>query len=111
VPQTGEVTYATKIEPEELHLDWEQPAAVLLRVVRLGRAWTTFRGRRLRVHRARAVPGAAAGAPAGRLDGLVVATGSDGLELVEVQPEGREPMAAAAWRNGARPAAGERLGP
>jgi methionyl-tRNA formyltransferase len=110
VPQTGEVTYAAKIDPEELHLDWDQPATVLLRVVRLGRAWTTFRGRRLRVRRARVVPVDAAGAPPGRLDGLVVATGAGGLELVEVQPEGREPMAAPAWRNGARPVAGERLG-
>ena len=49
VPQHGEVTIADKISKEDLHLDWAQPAAQLKRVVRLGRAWTTFRGKRLTV--------------------------------------------------------------
>lgn len=52
-PQVGEPTTAAKIEPDELRLDWARPAVELQRVVRLGRAWTTFRGRRLLVHRAR----------------------------------------------------------
>jgi methionyl-tRNA formyltransferase len=109
VPQSGQPTYAAKLEPEELHLDWSRPALELHRVVRLGRAWTTFRGRRLRVLRARRVA-AASGAP-GELEGLVVAAGDGaGLELVEVQPEGRGPRPAAAWANGARPQPGERLG-
>jgi methionyl-tRNA formyltransferase len=57
----------------------------------------------------RAVP-AAAGAP-GEIEGLVVAAGDGaGLELVQVQPEGRGPQPAAAWANGARPQPGERLG-
>jgi methionyl-tRNA formyltransferase len=41
---------------------------------------------------------------------MVVGTGDGGLALVEVQPEGRGPQAAAAWRNGARLQVGERLG-
>ena len=109
VPQDGEPTYAAKIEPEELHLDWRRPAVELHRVVRVGRAWTTWRGKRLLVLRARLVPGAAAGEP-GELGGLVVATGDGSLALVEVQPEGKGPQAAAAWRNGAHPQPGERLG-
>ncbi|HEX2047258.1 MAG TPA: methionyl-tRNA formyltransferase, partial [Acidimicrobiales bacterium] len=56
-PQIGEPTYAAKMEPEEHHLDWSRPALELHRVVRLGQAWTTFRGRRLRVLRARVAPG------------------------------------------------------
>jgi methionyl-tRNA formyltransferase len=110
VPQTGEVTYAPKVEPEELHLDWSQPAAQVHRVVRLGRAWTAFRGKRLRVRWARLLEGSPAGPP-GQLDGLLVSAGEGSLELVEVQPEGRDPMPAFAWRNGARPTPGERLGP
>ena len=47
-PQQGEPTYAAKIDPDELHLDWTQPAEQLHRIVRLGRAWTTFREKRLR---------------------------------------------------------------
>jgi methionyl-tRNA formyltransferase len=107
--QEGEPTYAAKIKPEELHLDWTQPAVQLHRVVRLGRAWTTFRGKRLRVNRARVAADPAAGPP-GQLDGLLVSTGESSLELIEVQPEGRAPMPAFAWRNGARPVPGEQLG-
>jgi methionyl-tRNA formyltransferase len=110
-PQQGEPTYAAKIEPEEHHLEWSRPAVELHRVVRLGSAWTTFRGRRLRVLRARL---AAAGQLApGQLDpqSLRVGTGDGGLELAEVQPEGKGPQAATAWRNGARPQPGERMGP
>ena len=107
VPQEGEVTYAAKLDPAELRLDWSRPAVELHRVVRLGRAWTTFRGARLRVLRARVAGG---GGTPGELTGTVVATGEGGLELVEVQPEGRRPMAASAWLAGARPGPGERLG-
>ena len=111
-PQEGEATYAAKIEPEEHHLDWSRPAVELHRVIRLGQAWTTFRGRRLRVVRARRVDAGAGLAP-GELDPrtLHMGTGDGALELVEVQPEGKAPQAAAAWRNGARLEAGERLGP
>jgi methionyl-tRNA formyltransferase len=111
VRQQGEVTYAAKIEPEELHLDWSQPAVQIHRVVRLGRAWTTFRGKRLRMRQVRlsGAAGTTDGQP-GLLDCLEVGTGDGHLELIEVQPEGREPMPAFAWRNGARPNAGERLG-
>jgi methionyl-tRNA formyltransferase len=106
--QVGEPTYAAKIEPSELELDWSQPAVQLARVVRLGEAWTTFRGRRLKVHRAHAVERASL-AP-GVLDGAMVGTAAGALELVVVQPEGKAPMPFAAWRNGARPKLGEVLG-
>lgn len=109
VPQEGEATYAAKIEPEELHLDWTRPAVELHRVIRLGRAWTVWRGKRLLVLRAHLVAEAPPGAP-GELHGLVVSTGDGAVELVEVQPEGKAPQPAAAWRNGARPQPGERLG-
>jgi methionyl-tRNA formyltransferase len=110
-PQAGEATYADKVEPSELELHWAEPAARLERLVRIGRAHTTFRGRRLRVVRAAAradlAPG---GAEPGTLQGAGVATGAGVLELVEVQPEGSRPMPAGDWLRGARPASGERLG-
>jgi methionyl-tRNA formyltransferase len=102
VPQEGEVTYAAKLAPGELRLDWSRPAVDLHRVVRLGRAWTTFRDGRLRVLRARVVDG-------GELSGGVMPAGAGALELLEVQPEGKRPMSAAAWLAGARPQPGERL--
>ena len=109
-PQEGEPTYAAKIEPHEHHLDWARPAVQLHRVIRLGQAWTTFRGRRLRVLRARLAPGGDLGA--GELDpaSLRVGAGDGALELVAVQPEGKGPQPAEAWRNGARLRVGERMG-
>ena len=42
--------------------------------------------------------------------GEVVATGDGSYLLEAVQPQGRSVVDARSWRNGARPAAGERLG-
>ncbi len=108
VPQQGEATYAEKIGPDDLHLDWGRTAEELHRIVRIEGAWSTFRGKRLKVHQARVVD---AGPRPGEIDGVVVGCGDGrGLELVEVQPEGKPHQAAEAWRNGARPKSGELLG-
>jgi methionyl-tRNA formyltransferase len=92
--QVGEPTYAAKIEPEEMEIDWSAPAEDVHRLIRLGRAWTTFRGKRLRVLRA-------------SLDPSAKGFACHGLVLTEVQPEGKGPMPATAWMNGARPAPDE----
>ena len=73
----------------------------------MGDAWTTFRGKRLKIRRARR---AGDGLAPGELDGLRVGAGDGALELVEVQPEGKGPMTAADWRHGAHPRPDERLG-
>ena len=118
-PQSGEVTYAEKLSAEDWRLDWSSPAVVLQRWVRAGHAWTTFRGKRLRVLTAhlRQPDGSQSVDPltqtAGELDdgiGGLVNTGSGLLELVEVQPEGKGSMRWSEFANGARPASGERLG-
>lgn len=90
VPQTGEATYAHKIDPAELQIDWSRPAVEIHRLVRVGGAWTTFRGRRLKVWRT-SLSG----------DGLPAPTGDGAVGLVEVQPEGKPRMSAVAWANGA----------
>jgi methionyl-tRNA formyltransferase len=105
VPQEGEPTYAAKLVPEDLHLDWTRPAVERERVVRLGGAWTTFRGKRLKVLAAEVVAPDAIGAEIGE-DPAVVG----GLRLVTVQPEGRGPMPFRDFANGAHPRPGERLG-
>jgi len=107
--QEGEATYAAKIDPGELRLDWTQPAVQLARVVRVGRAWTTWRGKRLLVVASRPLDGSPP-AP-GALDGVRVGTGQGALELVTVQPEGRGALGATEWLHGARPRPDERLGP
>jgi methionyl-tRNA formyltransferase len=103
VPQSGEATYATKITADDLRLDWAEPAIERHRVVRLGGAWTTFRGRRVKVVAADLLDPAATG-------GLVtdaVAGVVGGLRLCLVQPEGKAPMTWRDFANGARPSAGE----
>ena len=122
VPQAGEALYAAKIDRDELRLAWQRPAFELERLVRVGRAWTTFRGKRLIVERARlaadGAPGDDAQAPEkglarslpGTLVGGQVICGQGRLELLEVRPEGRSAQAFDAWRRGTRPAAGECLG-
>jgi methionyl-tRNA formyltransferase len=113
-PQCGETTYARKIDPDELRLDWTSPAEQLVRWVRVGGTWTTFRDKRLKVRAAEAVPAAAV--PASRSPGVldvelgIVATGDGALRLVTVQPEGKGPMSWRDFANGVRPVAGERLG-
>lgn len=108
-PQEGEVTHAAKIEPAELCIDWSSPAIEIDRLVRLGGAWTGFRGERLKVHAATVVDRATDHAEPGKLDGTVVSCGRGAIELREVQPAGRGRQTAGAWRNGARPALGERF--
>jgi len=89
-PQRGDPTYATKLAPDELRLDWSRPPEQLERVVRVGGAWTTFRGKRLKVHRAQLSKGQ--------------------LELLVVQPEGKGRMPASDWARGTRWQPGEALG-
>ena len=109
--QVGEVTHAAKIDVDDLELVWDRSAVELHRVVRLGRAWTTFRSRRLKVLRADVASGVDVDGPPGSFadDGVTVAAGDGALRLVEVQPEGKPVQRADAWRNGARPGPDDRL--
>jgi len=110
-PQAGEPTYADKIINEELRLDWSRPVVELDRVVRVGGAWTTVVGKRLKVWQAEVSDDAVERPlPAGTVEGDRVATGVGWLRLVTVQPEGKGRQAAADWLRGARLSAGERLG-
>jgi methionyl-tRNA formyltransferase len=110
VPQEGEVTMAPKLTNEDLHLHWEDSASQLHRVVRLGRAWTTFRGKRLGIRQARVDHLAVADGAPGSLRGTSVVTGQGVLSLVEVQPESKAPMKAEDWLRGIRPTESDRLG-
>jgi methionyl-tRNA formyltransferase len=92
-PQIGDATYADKLTVDDHRLDWTCPAADIHRRVRLGNAWTTHGGRRLKVWRTAVPP---------RGDGPRVRAGDGEVELLEVQPEGKGRMAATAWARGAR---------
>ncbi len=110
VDQVGEATYATKLEPAEYELNFDRPAIEQHRMVRLGSAWTTFRGKRLKVLSAEVVGLADDRSEPGTYDGEAIATPEGALRLVSVQPSGKRVMDAAAWFNGVQPKVGERFG-
>ncbi len=101
--QHGDATYASKLHADDFCLDWRRSAVERHRVIRVGGAFTTFRGRRLKVLAADLVEPGAVG------DELVGDT-VGGLRLVTVQPESKAPMAFDAFARGVRPVPGERLG-
>lgn len=112
VPQLADgVTYAHKITAEDRRIDWTGRAEQVRRTVRIGGAWTTFRGARLKVLQGGPVEftGSVAAEPGTVVDGVVACAAGTGLRLEVVQPEGKPPMDAAAWARGARPD-GERMG-
>ena len=97
-PQLGEPSYAHKISSSELEIDWGLSSEEILRLVRLGRAWTTVSGSRLRVHSAKI--GSLTNLEIGQRKGLSVGSCDGTVELLEVQPEGRKKMLAEDWMNG-----------
>ena len=121
IPQAGEATHAAKMSPSELEIRFTDPARVLVGKTTLETAWFTLGGKRIRVVRAELVTEAAGVASAhatperpttrNSAPGTVLRVSRDGVEvqcldgvvrLVTVQPEGKSPMAASDWANGAR---------
>jgi methionyl-tRNA formyltransferase len=112
-PQVGDFTYAAKLDPSEFQIDWTKSAEHVVRLVRLGTAWTTFRGRRLKVLVARTVPQdfpPKSSFPGRTINGNSVWSGDQLIELVTVQPEGKAPMSAQSWCNGAQPTENDVMG-
>jgi methionyl-tRNA formyltransferase len=125
-PEAG-ASLAPKVTGEEARLDFSWPAARLADAVRAFTpapgAWTTHRGRRLKVTRATPAEGSGASLPEdgrptldpGRLalgpgGRLLVGAADQPLELLEVQPEGRRAMSGAEFARGARLGPDEWLG-
>lgn len=103
-PQSGDPTYAAKIQPDELRIDWTRSPVELDRLVRLGGAWTTLHGQRLRIVAAELADAAGPSSNALRGDRI------GGLRLLTVQPEGKSAMPFEAFARGARLAEIEELG-
>ena len=113
-PEDG-ASYASKLEVDDARIDWTAPA---LRVDRLVRActpapgaWSTLRGRRLKLGpvRIREESTLAPGEVRADRDHVVVGTGSADVTLTQVRAEGRGSMAAADWARGLRLEPGERF--
>ncbi len=103
--QSGEPTYASKLEVAEFRIDPTSSAEDLGRIVRAGSprpgAWFRADAKRAKVLRARVVPaGPGVGEVVASGDGALLGTGAGGLLMLEVQPEGRRVMSGAAWLAG-----------
>ncbi|MCL4821755.1 MAG: methionyl-tRNA formyltransferase [Vicinamibacteria bacterium] len=109
-------THARLLAREDGVMDFAQPARALFDRLRGFSPWpgavTRHAGRGVKVLRARPQDGR--GTPGEILacdrEGVLVACGEGALRLLEVQPESRKAMTAAAWAAGARLATGQRLG-
>lgn len=99
-PQTGEPTYAHKIDKAEARIDWGRPARELDCHIRglspFPGAWCEIYGTRVKIHLAKAVDGA--GQPGEIIsENGVIACGSPlkaqgALQLLTVQPAGKPKM-------------------
>lgn len=114
-PQRGEATYAAKLQRSENEVNFGLAAVDVDRRVRIGRAWTMFRGTRLGIDQVRPIPEQVAADQPGTItevagEVVLVATADGCVQLVQVKPEGRRSQAVGDWVNGAQPEVGEMLG-
>jgi methionyl-tRNA formyltransferase len=94
-------TYAPRLTREDGAIDWHQSATAIHNRIRGLRPWphahSHLNGRRYILLRSHVAEDATAQPPGTILvaahDQLIVATGSGTLRLVEIQPEGKRPMA------------------
>jgi methionyl-tRNA formyltransferase len=105
-PETdSQVSYASKITVDDARIDWTQPAEIVDRLIRACSpapgAWTTFGGDRFKINSARiSDTGLAPGTLKITKHVVHVGTGTQALELGEVQAQGKKPMVAADWARG-----------
>jgi methionyl-tRNA formyltransferase len=116
IPQDhSRATLAPMIHKEQGAIDWQASAVVLARQVRGFNPWpsayTTLRGKWLKIHVAHAEPGR--GEPGSVVafgERVRVATGDGILAIESLQLEGRKPLAAREFARGGGLTVGERLG-
>ncbi|MDX1662842.1 MAG: methionyl-tRNA formyltransferase [Candidatus Promineifilaceae bacterium] len=110
VPQDDtQATYAPMISKEDGRLNWSDGAVQLERQIRAMTPWpsafTAWNGQRLKIwearpHAERHLPSGEPGQVTGDADAVVVCTGEGALELLQVQPAGKQTMAAADFIRG-----------
>jgi methionyl-tRNA formyltransferase len=108
-PSDG-VSLAPKLGPADAQVRWRHPAAAIDRLIRACTpapgAWTTLDGLRVKLGPVRLTGASGALLAPGELRaqrGAVLAgTGTDAVELGEVQPDGKRRMQAAEWARGLR---------
>lgn len=116
VPQSAEgVTYAAKITVDEAHINWNQPAHAIDRLIRAMTpepgAWTRIGHLRVKIGPVSITPpdkgpALSPGEVSTTKSAVHIGTGSGAVTLSTVQPQGKKLMTAADWARGARLAAG-----
>ncbi|MEM7255998.1 MAG: methionyl-tRNA formyltransferase [Pseudomonadota bacterium] len=114
----SQVTYAHKLEKKEAIIDWHDTTQAIHRRICAFNPWpvaqTTVAGETLRIWQSIALESSAGQVAAGSVvatdDGLDVATADGVLRLLQVQPPGKKPMAAADYLRSRDLAVGTQLG-
>jgi methionyl-tRNA formyltransferase len=125
-PQTGPASLAHSLKKEEGKINWNKSAIEIVNLIRGTTPWpgaytaynTNGEIRRLKIVKAKVVSsiqaeksteiGMVAGLDKGR--GFVVKCSQDFLQIIHVQPEGKRPMSAWEFWQGARMKLGDKLG-
>jgi len=107
VPQNeAEATWAPMLKKSDGEIDWSKDAKAIYALIRGVTPWpgayTTYKGKRLKIHKARIVNRCGVTASTVSGDGLIVACGHGALELLEVQLEGAKRMSAEDFMRGQR---------
>ncbi len=115
-PQTGEATYAHKIEKTEARIDWNQSAQKLDAHIRglapFPGAWCEIGGKRVKVHLCEYLEiEDTHGHPYGTAldDDLLIACALDAVRLLDVQPAGKPKMSTEDFLRGTPVPKGDRL--
>lgn len=101
-------TYAGKLKSQHSRIDWQKSARDIRNLVRAttaGRsAFSIFNEKELKIHRVglSATKDLMPGQIAERTRQILIGTGDGDLELLEVQPSGKQRMSAFDWFNGLR---------
>ena len=116
VPQSGDATYAHKIDKAEARIDWNGTARKLDCHIRglspFPGAWCEIDGKRVKVHLCEYVEiDDTHGHPPGTAldDNLLIACALDAIRLITVQPAGKSKMTADEFLRGTEVAKGKKL--
>ncbi len=112
-------TFTAMLRKQDGQVDWRMPAVQIERMVRAYDPWpgtyTFWKGQQLKLLDVGVRPDLPAMHPIGTLwseaGQPLVTTGTDVLELRQVQPAGKRPMTGAVWLNGQRNAIGQQFDP
>jgi methionyl-tRNA formyltransferase len=120
LPRTQEhelASYAPKLTPEMARIRWAEPAARVARQVRAldpkPGAWTELGGKRVKLFGPRPAGFPPAGTEPGVVTAieptLLVSTGDGALQVLDVQPEGRNRISVVEWLRGRAVRVGDRF--